>query len=218
MRIALLGGTGDVAEGLVLRWSKIGHEIFIGSRSDEKAKGIASEYREVLSKLGVGSRIEGMVNAEAARAAEVVVVSIPFEHAASTIRQIRDSFTSQIVISPVVPMVKKGKVFVYSPPPQGSAALEIKEALPETVKLVSAYHSLPAKALREIDHVLNYDVVICGDDKDSKDVVKRITEDIADLKALDAGPLESSMMIEAVTPLIINLNMRYKQEFSLKFV
>jgi NADPH-dependent F420 reductase len=218
MRIALLGGTGDVAEGLVLRWSKIGHEIFIGSRSDEKAKGIASEYREVLSKLGVGSRIEGMVNAEAARAAEVVVVSIPFEHAASTIRQIRDSFTSQIVISPVVPMVKRGKVFVYSPPPQGSAALEIKEALPETVKLVSAYHSLPAKALREIDHVLNYDVVICGDDKDSKDVVKRITEDIADLKALDAGPLESSMMIEAVTPLIINLNMRYKQEFSLKFV
>ncbi len=218
MRIALLGGTGDVAEGLVLRWSKIGHEIFIGSRSDEKAKGIASEYREVLSKLGVGSRIEGMVNAEAARAAEVVVVSIPFEHAASTVRQIRDSFTSQIVISPVVPMVKKGKVFVYSPPPQGSAALEIKEALPETVKLVSAYHSLPAKALREIDHVLNYDVVICGDDKDSKDVVKRITEDIADLKALDAGPLESSMMIEAVTPLIINLNMRYKQEFSLKFV
>lgn len=218
MRIALLGGTGDVAEGLVLRWSKIGHEIFIGSRSDEKAKGIASEYREVLSKLGVGSRIEGMVNAEAARAAEVVVVSIPFEHAASTVRQIRDSFTSQIVISPVVPMVKRGKVFVYSPPPQGSAALEIKEALPETVKLVSAYHSLPAKALREIDHVLNYDVVICGDDKDSKDVVKRITEDIADLKALDAGPLESSMMIEAVTPLIINLNMRYKQEFSLKFV
>jgi NADPH-dependent F420 reductase len=218
MRIALLGGTGDVAEGLVLRWSKIGHEIFIGSRSDEKAKGIASTYKEVLSKLHIDPRIEGMVNAEAARAAEVVVISIPFEHAASTVRQIRDSFTSQIVISPVVPMVKKGKVFVYSPPPQGSAALEIKEALPESVKLVSAYHSLPAKALREIDHVLNYDVVICGDDKDAKDVVKRITEDIADLKALDAGPLESSMMIEAVTPLIINLNMRYKQEFSLKFV
>lgn len=218
MRIALLGGTGDIAEGLVLRWSKIGHEIFIGSRSDEKAKGIASEYREVLSRLRIDSRIEGMVNAKAARAAEVVVISIPFEHAASTIRQIQDSFTSQIVISPVVPMVKKGKVFVYSPPPQGSAALEIKEALPETVKLVSAYHNLPAKALREIDHILNYDVVICGDDKDAKDVVKRITEEIPDLRALDAGPLESSMMIEAVTPLIINLNIRHKQEFSLKFV
>ena len=218
MRIALLGGTGDIAEGLVLRWSKIGHEIFIGSRSDEKAKGIASEYKEALSKLSIDSRIEGVVNAEAARAAEVIIISIPFEYAASTIRQIQDSFTNQIVISPVVPMVKKGKVFIYSPPPQGSAALEIKEALPETVKLVSAYHNLPAKALKEIDHVLNYDVVICGDDKDAKDMVKRITEEIPDLRVLDAGPLESSMMIEAVTPLIINLNMRHKREFSVKFV
>jgi NADPH-dependent F420 reductase len=218
MRIALLGGTGDIAEGLVLRWSKIGHEIFIGSRSDEKAKGIASEYEGALSKLGIDSRIEGVVNAEAARAAEVIVISIPFEYATSTIRQIQDSFTNQIVISPVVPMVKKGKVFVYSPPPQGSAALELKEALPETVKLVSAYHNLPAKALREIDHVLNYDVVICGDDKDAKDVVRRITEEIRDLRVLDAGPLESSMMIEAITPLIVNLNMRHKREFSVKFV
>src|SRR3989304_1918289 len=129
MKIALLGGTGDIAEGLVLRWSKVGHKIFIGSRSDEKGKGIASEYRDILSKLGINSSIEGMVNAEAALAAEIIVISLPFEHATSTIRQIQSSFTNQIVISPVVPMVKKGKVFVYSPPPLGSAALEIKEAL-----------------------------------------------------------------------------------------
>ncbi len=217
MRIALLGGTGDIAEGLVLRWSKAGHSIIIGSRSHEKARGIASEYTETLSKLGINSSIVGVVNAEAAQAAEVVVISIPSEHAASTIRQIQDSFTNQIVVSPVVPMVKKGKVFIFSPPAQGSAALEIKEALPETVKLVSAYHSLPAKSLREIDHVLNYDVVMCGDDKEAKDVVKSITEDIPNLRALDAGPLEVSMMVEAITPLIINLNMRHKHEFSLKF-
>jgi NADPH-dependent F420 reductase len=218
MKIALLGGTGDIAEGLVLRWSKIGHEIFIGSRSDEKAKAITAEYIETLSKLGVDSHIEGMVNAEAARAAEVVIISIPFEHAASTIRQIQGSFTNQIVVSPVVPMIKRGKVFIYSPPPHGSSALEIKEALPETAKLVSAYHNLPAKALREIDHVLDYDVVMCGDDKEAKDVVKRITEEILNLRALDAGPLEASMMVEAVTPLIINLNMRHKREFSIRFV
>jgi NADPH-dependent F420 reductase len=218
MRIALLGGTGDIAEGLVLRWSKVGHGIIIGSRSHEKAKGIASEYTETLSKLGINSSIVGVVNAEAAHVAEVVVISIPSEHAASTIRQIRDSFTNQIVVSPVVPMVKKGKVFVFSPPAHGSAALEIKEALPETTKLVSTYHSLPAKSLREIDRALNYDVVMCGDDKEAKDVVKSITEEIPNLRALDAGPLEVSMMVEAITPLIINLNMRHKHEFSLKFV
>ncbi len=219
MKIALLGGTGDIAEGLVLRWSRVGHRIFIGSRSDEKAKSIASEYNDTLSKLGINSRIEGMVNADAAIAAEVIVISLPYEHSASTIRQIQSSFTNQIVISPVVPMVKKGKAFVYSPPPHGSAALEIREVLPKTVKLVSAYHNLPAKELRKIDHVLEYDVVICGDDEEAKNVVKKITEEMSNLRALDAGPLEASMMIEAITPLLINLNTRYKpQEFSVKFV
>jgi hypothetical protein len=164
MKIALLGGTGDIAEGLVLRWSKVGHEIFIGSRSDEKAKGIAAEYTQKLNDLGIVSRIQGMPNADAARAAEVVIISIPPEHAAPTISQIRDSFTNQVVVTPVVSMVKKGKVFMYSPPPHGSSALQIKEALPETTKLVSAYHNLPAAGLSQIDQVLDYDVVICGDD------------------------------------------------------
>jgi len=219
MKIALLGGTGDIAEGLVLRWSKVGHEILIGSRSDEKAKGIAGEYTETLSKLGVKSNIQGMPNADAARRAEVVIISIPHEHAASTVAQIRDSFTNQIVVTPVVSMVKKGKVFMYSPPPQGSCALEIKEALPEGVRLVSAYHNLPAKELSKIDQDLDYDVVICGDDEEAKAVVKRLTEEMPNLRVLDAGPLEVSMMIEAITPLIVNLNMRYKpQHFSVKFV
>jgi hypothetical protein len=219
MRIALLGGTGDIAEGLVLRWSKVGHEIFIGSRSEEKAKGIAAEYIETLSKLGISSQIHGMPNADAARAAEVVIISIPPEYAASTVAQIRDSFTDQIVVTPVVSMVKRGKVFMYSPPAQGSCALEIKEALPEGVKLVSAYHNLPAKELSKIDEDLDYDVVICGDDDEAKSVVKKLTEEMPNLRVLDAGPLEVSMMVEAITPLIVNLNMRYKpQHFSVKFV
>jgi NADPH-dependent F420 reductase len=219
MKIALLGGTGDIAEGLVLRWSKVGHEIFIGSRSDEKAKGIAAEYIETLSKLGISPKIQGMPNADAARAAEVIIISIPPEYAASTVAQIRNSFTNQIVVTPVVSMVKKGKAFMYSPPPQGSCALEIKEALPDGVRLVSAYHNLPAKELSKIDEDLDYDVVICGDDDEAKAVVKRLTEEMPNLRVLDAGPLEVSMMIEAITPLIVNLNMRYKpQHFSVKFV
>lgn len=219
MKIALLGGTGDIAEGLVLRWSKIGHEIFIGSRSDEKAKGIASEYIEKLKGLGVEPRIHGMPNADAAKAAEVIIISIPPEYAASTVSQIRDSFSDQIVVTPVVSMKREGKTFVFDPPPQGSSALEIKEALPETTKLVSAYHNLPAKELSEIDRELDYDVVICGDDEGAKETVKKLTEEMQNLRVLDAGPLEVSSMIEAMTPLIVNLNVRYKpQHFSVKFV
>lgn len=118
MKIALLGGTGDIAEGLVLRWSKVGHEIFIGSRSDEKAKGIAAEYQAKLNELGVNSKIHGMANAEAAKEAEVIIISIPPEHAASTISQIGGSISNQIVVTPVVSMKREGKTFVFNPPAQ----------------------------------------------------------------------------------------------------
>ena len=219
MKIALLGGTGDIAEGLVLRWSKAGHEIFIGSRSDEKAKGIAAEYIEKLKGLGIEPKIHGMPNADAAKQAEVVIISIPPEHAAATVAQIKDSFTDQVVVTPVVSMKREGKSFIFNPPAQGSSALEIREALPQTARLVSAYHNLPAKELSEIDRTLDYDVVICGDDDGAKEVVKKLTEDMPNLRVLDAGSLEVSSMIESMTPLIVNLNVRYKpQHFSVKFV
>lgn len=219
MKIALLGGTGDIAEGLVLRWSKAGHEIFIGSRSDEKAKGIAAEYIEKLKGLGIEPKIHGMPNADAAKQAEVVIISIPPEHAAATVAQIKDSFTDQVVVTPVVSMKREGKTFLFNPPAQGSSAQEIKEALPATARLVSAYHNLPAKELSEIDRELDYDVVICGDDDGAKEVVKKLTEDMPNLRVLDAGSLEVSSMIESMTPLIVNLNVRYKpQHFSIKFV
>lgn len=218
MKISLLGGTGDIAEGLVLRWSKVGHEIYIGSRSEEKAQGIAAEYIEKLKALGIEPKIHGMANADAAKNSEVIIISIPPEYAASTIEGCRDSITDQIVVTPVVSMKKEGKTFLYDPPSQGSSAFEIKEVLAETAKLVSAYHNLPAKELANIDEDLDYDVVICGDDEDAKEVITKLTEEMKNLRVLDAGPLEVSPMIEAITPLIVSLNVRLKKHFSVKFV
>lgn len=219
MNISLLGGTGDIAEGLVLRWTKAGHKILIGSRSEEKARGIAEEYNSKLSTLGIQSSIEGMKNADAAANSEVVVISLPYEYTVQTLEQIKGSFSNQIVISPVVPMKKEGKVFLYTPPPHGSAAEEIREALPAGVRLVSAYHNLPASELRKVEEELDYDVVLCGDDDEAKQIVSSLTEEMPRLRALDAGPLRVSSMIEGMTPLIINLNIRYKpRHFSVKFV
>ena len=219
MRISLLGGTGDIAEGLVLRWSKVGHEIYIGSRSEEKAKGIAGEYIEKLESLGIEPKIHGMANADAARESEVIIISIPPEYAAATIEQVAENITNQIIVTPVVSMKKEGKTFLFNPPAQGSSALEIKEKLPSTARLVSAYHNLPAKELANIDEDLNYDVVICGDDDEAKKVITKLTEEMPNLRVLDAGALDVSPMIEAITPLIVNLNIRYKpQHFSVKFV
>jgi len=218
MKISLLGGTGDIAEGLVLRWSKEGHEIFIGSRSQEKAEGIAAKYIEKIKGLGIKPKIHGMPNADAAKNSEVIIISIPPEYAASTIEGCANSITDQIVVTPVVSMKKEGKTFLYDPPAQGSSAEEIRQVLPDTAKLVSAYHNLPAKELAIIDHDMDYDVVICGDDEDAKEVVKNLTEEMKNLRVLDAGPLSVSPMIEAITPLIVSLNVRLKNHFSVKFV
>ena len=218
MKISLLGGTGDIAEGLVLRWSQAGHEIFIGSRSEEKAQGIAAEYIDKLKELGIEPNIHGMPNADAARNSEIIIISIPPEYAASTIEGCGENITDQIVVTPVVSMKKEGKTFLFDPPSQGSSAEEIKSVLPDTARLVSAYHNLPAKELANIEEELDYDVVICGDDEEAKEVVKNLTEEMKNLRVLDAGPLSVSPMIEAITPLIVSLNVRLKKHFSVKFV
>ena len=69
-----------------------------------------------------------------------------------------------------------------------------------------------------VDEDMDYDVVICGDDEDAKEVVKNLTEQMKNLRVLDAGPLAVSPMIEAITPLIVSLNVRLKKHFSVKFV
>ena len=218
VKISLLGGTGAFAEGLVIRWARAGHDIFIGSRSEEKAQGITNKMLEKAKSVGINANITGLVNADAVKQTEVVVVCLPHEHTGATLQGIRDSFANQIVISPVVPMKKEGEFFLFDPPPLGSAVAGIKAALPSTVKIVSAYHNIPAKGLANFERVLDYDVVICGDDEESKAVVKQLTEEMPNLRAIDAGPLQLSGMIEAITPLIINMNIKHKHEFSIKFV
>ena len=219
MKIALLGGTGDIGEGLALRWAMRGHEIIIGSRREEKAKKAAEDYIKRLKEVGHDVEIKGYENGKAAEEAELVVVSIPYEYMEPTIKGIRDSFSDQIVVSPLVPMKKIRGCFVYSVPEKGSAAVELRELLPEGVSVVSAYQNVAAAKLADLSRTLDYDVVVCGDDERSKKIVMELTEQIPNLRALDGGILENSMMVEAMTPLIITVAIRNKmKDLSVKFV
>jgi NADPH-dependent F420 reductase len=115
--------------------------------------------------------------------------------------------------------MKKNKLFEYTPPKQGSAALEIKEILPKTVKVVSAYHNVSAKKLAALDLSLDYDVVVCGDDEGAKRTVMELTREIKNLRPLDGGGLASSYMIESLTPFLINLAIRNGlSDLGVKFV
>ncbi|MCZ7398703.1 MAG: NADPH-dependent F420 reductase [Candidatus Methanoperedens sp.] len=207
MKIAILGGTGSIGEGFALRWA-LKHEISICSREIEKAVKAAGDYSgTLLSKGLLCCGITGCSNETAIGDADVVVLSVPYQGVVPLLKNLRPYFKDQIVISLVVPM-KKNKWFEFTPPKQGSAALEIKDTLPESVKVVSAYHNISAKKLANLELSLDYDVVVCGDDEGAKRTVMELTKEIKALRPLDGGGLASSYMIESLTPFLINLAIR----------
>ena len=217
MKIAILGGTGSIGEGFALRWAGK-HDILVCSREVEKAVNAADEYTGMLSDKGMFCcGITGCKNEEAIEKADVVVLSVPYQGVIQLLKDLRPLFKNQIVISLVVPM-KKNTWFEYTPPKQGSAALEIRENLPVGVKVISSYHNVSAKKLANLDLVLDYDVVICGDDVDAKKTVMELTHEIKSLRPLDGGGLSSSYMIESLTPFLINLAIRNKlSDLGVKF-
>jgi len=210
LKIALLGGTGDMGEGLALRWAK-NHDVIIGSRDAAKgakaAEGYLAKAKQFYGDSMKGS-IKGTANPDAAAEADVVVLTIPHEFAASTVKSIQDRLRpSQILVSPVVPMVKSGKAMVYSPIIKDGKLISYAEALAEELKnipIVAAYHAIAAKKLANLEAVLNYDVPIAGDDEKAVDVVVKLTQEIPNLRPVYVGPLRAALMIESLTPLIIN--------------
>ncbi|GFO97621.1 F420-dependent NADP reductase [groundwater metagenome] len=218
MKIAILGGTGSIGEGFALRWAKK-HEISICSREIDKAVKAADEYKNMLSDKGLCCcGIGGCTNEAGIRDVDVVVLSVPYQGVIQLLKNLKPHFIDQIVISLVVPM-KKNDWCEFTPPKQGSAALEIKDILPKTVKVVSAYHNVSAKKLANLELRLDYDVVVCGDDKDAKRTVMKLTKDIKTLQPLDGGGLASSYMIESLTPFLINLAIRNGfSDLGVKFV
>jgi NADPH-dependent F420 reductase len=206
MKIALVGGTGDIGTGFAVRWSAM-HEIIIGSRKAEKAEGSAREVQTILRGEG---NVRGTDNGSAIKAADVVVLCIPYEHLTSVTADLRGSYTDQLVVSPVVPMSYNGKYFEYNPPSEGCAALQAKALLPEGLRIVSAFHTICAAALHHRDVELKGDVLICGDNKEAKEVVSGLAGEIKKLRPLNIGPLAASSQVESLTPMLLNAARRNK--------
>jgi len=205
MKIALVGGTGDIGSGFALRWAKR-HQIIIGSRKEDKAQESAAAVREV---LGEGNVI-GKDNRSAVESSDLVVLCVPHEHLISVTSDLKGSYSGQVVVSPVVPMSYNGKHFAFTPPAEGCAALQAQSLLPVGTKIVSAFHTICAAALQDKSRELQGDVMICGDDSDSKEVVAGLVREVNALRPLDAGPLSASGLVESLTPMLLNVARRNK--------
>ena len=207
MRIALLGGTGDIGEGLALRWlADTDHEILIGSRDARRAKEAAAAYEERLADRGIERSVNGFRNEMAADRADVVVLAVPPYHVSDTIEAVADRLDEEtVLVSPAVGMKGDEDGLHYHEPPRGSVTAEAAAAAPEGVPVVGAFHSLAAGRLTDLDDDLDTDTLLVGDDADAKATVKQLAEEIDGIRTFDAGPIANAREVESVTPLLITL-------------
>jgi len=200
--IAILGGTGDLGTGLAIRWAKAGHAIVIGSRTQEKADAAVAE----LKKISPQTPAKAMVNAAAAAAGDIVVLTVPFEHQLSTLESVRAGLQGKILIDVTVPLVPP-KVGTVQLPPEGSAGKRAQKFLGDGVKVVTAFQNVAAHLLQQ-DVKIECDVLVAGNSKEARDKVIELVEE-AGMSGWHAGPIENSAAAEALTSILININRRH---------
>ena len=207
MRIALLGGTGDIGQGLALRWAyDTDYEIVIGSRERERAKTKAEEYETELDSRGVERTIEGAANPEATEGADIVVLAVPAYYVDDTIVAVEEQLADDaVLVSPAVGMKRRDGGFSYNPPGIGSVTELADQVAPDDVSVIGAFHNLPAERLANLDAEMGIDTLVVGDDPDAKDNVARVGDAIEGLNVLDAGPLGNAAEVESLTPLLIDV-------------
>jgi NADPH-dependent F420 reductase len=200
--IAIIGGTGDLGSGLAGRWAAAGYPVILGSRAKDKAIAAAQE----MAPTG-GAPITGDDNLGAARAGDIVVIAVPYSNHDAILNELKPALAGKIVVDAVVPL-KPPKVSTVQLPEAGSAAAEAQRILGDTVRLVTAFHNIGAAKLRG-GGPIDCDVLICGDDKEARDVVIALA-DAAGTRGVDGGALANSVAAEALTSILIGINRRYK--------
>ncbi|MEM0120759.1 MAG: NADPH-dependent F420 reductase [Thermoprotei archaeon] len=219
MRIAVVGGTGDLGEGLIKRLC-VSHQVVVGSRVKEKAQSIAKQLSvSVKSEAGVEPNLSGEANADAVKDAEIVILAVPSEYAIQTVLSLSGEFSPNcVLVSPVVPMVRTEDGFVYSPPDNHHS---MAEAIAEqvSVPVVAAFHTLPAKKLADLRIQPEFDVPLVGDSESAVKKVSDLIGSIPRLRPLYVGGLKLAHLVEPLTPLILNVSTKNKlRNLSLKFV
>ena len=206
--IGIVGGTGDLGGGLARRWVKAGYRVLIGSRREESAVTAAEALRaQAAAAAWAGSDVEGLGNEAAAQQADIVVVTVPFASQADTLRAIAHAVQDKIVIDVTVPLVPP-KVARVQMPAEGSAGQIAQSILGEAVRVVSAFQNVAAAHL-QTDDPIACDVLVCGNDKDARQVVIDLMAAIG-MRGLHAGPIDNAAAAEALTSVLINLNRQYK--------
>lgn len=205
--VAFVGGTGPLGRGLGLRLALAGHDVVLGSRSAARAEAAAAE---------LGAPARGADNATACAAGDVVFVTVPFEGQAELLSDLAGALQGKVVVSTVVPMGFDAAGPHPLPVAEGSAAEQCQAVLPAS-RVVSGFQWVPAPKLLKPDAVVEMDVPLLSDDDEAAEQVAVLAADVKALHAFPAGPLRLSGSVEALTPLLISVNKRYRAHTGMRF-
>jgi len=207
--IAIVGGTGPEGSGLALRWARAGEPVVIGSRDGERARTAAAQIAE---KAGAFGSVEGVENAVAVKMCDIVVLTVPFAGQSELLKQLKPSFRQgTVLIDATVPLAAAvgGRPTRLLGVWEGSAAEQAQEIVGKNVTVAAAFHSLSATVLNA-EGEIDCDVIVCSDDDRARQLASQLANKIPGVRAIDGGKLENARIVEAMTALLITLNIRYK--------
>lgn len=201
--LAILGGTGKEGAGLAMRWALHGYRVIIGSRAEEKAKTRAAEMN---SELG-GDYLTGLANADAATAADIVILSVPYSAHRATLNAVNNQCQGKILVDLTVPL-QPPAITKVNLPAGGAAALEAQALLGPDVAVVAAFQNVSAIKLKQLGQAVDCDVLVCADDKDARATAIELVE-AAGMRGVDAGALKNAVAAESLTPVLLHINKTY---------
>lgn len=205
--VAVLGGTGEQGRGLARRFALAGNRVVLGSRSTERAAAAAAD---------LPGQISGLDNLAAARAADLVIVAVPWEGHRELLVSLADALEGKIVVDCVNPIGFDKQGAYALPVEEGSAAQQAAAVLPGS-RVVAAFHHVSAVLLLDpsVD-TLDTDVLVLGDDREATDLVQALVALIPGMRGIYAGRLRSAHQVEALTANLISVNRRYKAHAGLR--
>jgi 8-hydroxy-5-deazaflavin:NADPH oxidoreductase len=203
LSIGILGGTGKEGVGLAKRWAVKGYKVIIGSRDAEKAIARAAELN---AELG-DDYLTGMANSDTALKADVVVLSVPYAAHRATLESLKEQLLGKVLIDLTVPIVPP-KIRTVTLPEGQSAAMEAQSFLGDRVKVVAAFQNVSAQYLSDLNHVVDCDVLVCGNDLEAKKTVIELVK-ATGMRGIDAGLLPNAIAVESLTPVLRYINKTY---------
>jgi len=215
MEIGVLGATGPAGRGLAVRLAAAGHDVLAGSRDRHRAEKVVDELRERWGERV--ATLRSATNAEAAGAADLVVIATNWEAALETTEAHAALFDHKVVVAMANGLEKVGREFRALLPKEGSLA-QAMQALAPDARVVAAFQHVPAEALENLDQPLESDVIVVGDDDDARREVLTLVSSLPNLRAFDAGSLANALGVEAFAAVLLSVNVRQRGKGTLRLL